>query len=95
MPKMKTHSGAKKRFAVTRTGKVKARAAHKRHRMTSKSKRMKRDGRATLIMGYMDAKPILDNFLPYEQKKRRRNRSRVKKAQALAAKQAAKKKEAA
>ena len=76
MPKMKTHSGAKKRFSVTGTGKVQARAAAKRHRMTSKSKRMKRDGRATLIMTEMDAKVLLDNFLPYQQKKRRRNRNR-------------------
>jgi len=76
MPKMKTHSGAKKRFSVTGTGKVQARAAAKRHRLTSKSKRMKRDGRATLIMPDMNAKTVLDNFLPYQQKKRRRNRNR-------------------
>jgi large subunit ribosomal protein L35 len=76
MPKMKTHSGAKKRFSVTRTGKVQARAAAKRHRLTSKSKKMKRDGRATLIVKEMNAKTILDNFLPYQQKNRRRNRAR-------------------
>lgn len=76
MPKMKTHSGAKKRFSVTGTGKVQARAAAKRHRLTSKSKRMKRDGRATLIVPEMNAKTILDNFLPYQQKNRRRNRAR-------------------
>lgn len=80
MPKMKTHSGAKKRYSVTRTGKVQARAAAKRHRLTSKSKRMKREGRSTLIMRPMHAKTILDNFLPYEQKKRRRNRSRLRRA---------------
>ena len=78
MPKMKTHSGAKKRFSVTRTGKVQARAAHKRHRMTSKSKRMKREGRSTLIMTEMDAKVILDNFLPYSQSKKRKARSYVR-----------------
>ena len=76
MPKMKTHSGAKKRYSVTRTGKVQARSAAKRHRLTSKSKRMKRDGRATLIMSDMDAKVILDNFFPYQCGKRRRNRNR-------------------
>lgn len=68
MPKMKTHSGAKKRFSVTRTGKVQARAAHKRHRMTSKSARMKREGRSTLIMNESDATIILNNFLPYQRK---------------------------
>lgn len=76
MPKMKTHSGAKKRFSVTGTGKVQARAAAKRHRLTSKSKRMKRDGRSTLILLEMNGKTVLDNFLPYQQKKRRRNRNR-------------------
>lgn len=76
MPKMKTHSGAKKRFSVTRTGKVQARAAAKRHRLTSKSKRMKTEGRSTLILLGMNAKTILDNFLPYSQKKRRNNPKR-------------------
>lgn len=71
MPKMKTHSGAKKRFSVTRTGKVQARAAHKRHLMTNKSKRMKLEGRSTLILNEMDAKIIRDHYLPYERRKRR------------------------
>jgi len=71
MPKMKTHSGAKKRFSVTKTGKVKVRSAHKRHRMTSKSKRMKREGRTTSILKYMDAKVILNTFLPYMRRKKR------------------------
>jgi large subunit ribosomal protein L35 len=91
MPKMKTHSGAKKRFSVTRTGKVQARAAAKRHRLTSKSKRMKHDGRSTLIMPEMNAKVILDNFLPYQQKLRRNNRQRLRKAKQLKEKQATKK----
>lgn len=91
MPKMKTHSGAKKRFSVTRRGKVQARAAHKRHRLVSKSKKMKRDSRATLIMADMDAKIILDNFLPYERSKRRKGRQFLKKQQQRTAKAAAKK----
>jgi len=80
MPKMKTHSGAKKRFGVSRTGKVKSRAACKRHRMTSKSKRMKRNGRGPHILQEMNGRVILDYFLPYETKKRaRRKRAIVKK----------------
>lgn len=79
MPKMKTHSGAKKRFSVTRTGKVKSRVAAKRHRLVSKSKRMKRDGRATHIMRDMDAKVLLDNFFPYQSRKRRNNPKRQRK----------------
>ena len=82
MPKMKTHSGAKKRFRVTSTGKVKARSASKRHRLTSKSKRMKREGRATSILTCMDAKIILDNFLPYLQKKRRNAKKLIVKKEA-------------
>jgi large subunit ribosomal protein L35 len=72
MPKMKTHKGAKKRFDVSRRGKVQARAACKRHRLVSKSKRMKREGRATLIINESDARIILDNFLPYQRKKRKK-----------------------
>lgn len=79
MPKMKTHSGAKKRFGVTRRGKVQARPAHKRHLMTNKSKRMKRDGRATLIMCEADAKILLDHYLPYQRKLRRQKRRYVSK----------------
>jgi large subunit ribosomal protein L35 len=31
MPKIKTHSGAKKRFSVTKTGKIKAGSQNRRH----------------------------------------------------------------
>ena len=80
MPKMKTHSGAKKRFSVTRRGKVQSRAAHKRHLMTHKSKRMKRNGRSTLILAEMDGNIILDNYLPYQRKlKRKKSRYQGKK----------------
>ena len=91
MPKMKTHSGAKKRFSVTRTGKVVGRAAHKRHRMTSKSKRGKMEGRSTNILNESDARIILDDFLPYERAKRRKGRQFLKKQQQRNAKAAAKK----
>lgn len=36
MPKMKTHSGAKKRFRVTGTGKVMRQQANRRHLFESK-----------------------------------------------------------
>ncbi len=85
MPKMKTHKGAKKRFAVTRRGKVQARAAAKRHRLVSKSKRMKTEGRSTLIMKEMDARIILDNFLPYERSKRKKRTRYVSKSKREAA----------
>jgi len=39
---MKTHSGAKKRFKVTGSGKIKRGAAYKRHLMRKKTKSQKR-----------------------------------------------------
>ena len=42
MPKMKTHSGAKKRFKVTATGKVRGRHAFTSHILEKKSAKHKR-----------------------------------------------------
>jgi large subunit ribosomal protein L35 len=42
MPKMKTHSGAKKRFRVTAKGKVRARHAFSSHILEKKSPKRKR-----------------------------------------------------
>ena len=43
MPKLKTHSGAKKRFSLTKTGKVKRAHAYKSHILTKKdTKRCRR-----------------------------------------------------
>ncbi len=50
MPKMKTHSGAKKRFKVTGGGKVKARHAFTSHILEKKSpKRKRRLGRPAVL----------------------------------------------
>jgi large subunit ribosomal protein L35 len=43
MPKMKTKSGAKKRFKITGTGKIKRKHAYKSHILTKKSKKRKRN----------------------------------------------------
>ncbi|OFX80266.1 MAG: 50S ribosomal protein L35 [Bacteroidetes bacterium GWE2_29_8] len=43
MPKMKTKSGAKKRFSLTSKGKVKMKHAFKSHILTKKSKKRKRN----------------------------------------------------
>jgi large subunit ribosomal protein L35 len=64
MPKMKTKSGAKKRFSRTGTGKVKANVAHKRHRLISKPKQMKRKARGTTILGKGDA-GLVHAYMPY------------------------------
>jgi large subunit ribosomal protein L35 len=42
MPKMKTKAGAKKRFQVTGSGKIKRKHAYKSHILTKKSKKRKR-----------------------------------------------------
>ncbi len=42
MPKMKTNSGAKKRFTLTGTGKIKRKHAFKSHILTKKTKKQKR-----------------------------------------------------
>ena len=43
MPKVKTNSSAKKRFKVTGTGKITHQKSFKRHILTKKSKKRKRN----------------------------------------------------
>jgi large subunit ribosomal protein L35 len=50
MPKMKTKSGAKKRFKVTGTGKFKRSQKGKRHILTKKSQKRKRQLRGTTMV---------------------------------------------
>lgn len=87
MPKLKTKSGAKKRFKVTASGKIKFKPAKMRHMQMNKPKSMKRRARHTQVMNEMDTKVILTNFLPYSMKKKKRA---IKKAAQLANKQAMK-----
>jgi large subunit ribosomal protein L35 len=50
MPKQKTNSGAKKRFKLTATGKIKRKHAYKSHILTKKStKRKRRLTHSTLV----------------------------------------------
>jgi large subunit ribosomal protein L35 len=64
MPKLKTKSGAKKRFGRTATGKIKMNHGHKRHRLISKDKQMKRKARGTTTLEKGDAKLVL-TYMPY------------------------------
>ena len=50
MPKLKTKSGAKKRFKITATGKIKAGVAGKRHRLISHNAKYIRQNRGTKVM---------------------------------------------
>lgn len=59
MPKMKTHKGAKKRFSVTGTGKVRRLRANKSHILTKKSaKRKRRLRQATIVATNGEARNI-------------------------------------
>ena len=72
MPKMKTHSSAKKRFKVTAKGKVKAKPSHSRHMMMNKPKSMKRKARRMDLLCDADATIVLRNFLPNSRKRKRK-----------------------
>jgi large subunit ribosomal protein L35 len=55
MPKMKTHSGAKKRFKVTGGGKVRARHGMTSHNLGKKSAKRKRRLGKPIVLGSSDA----------------------------------------
>jgi large subunit ribosomal protein L35 len=55
MPKMKTHSGAKKRFKLTANGKVKARHAFSSHILEKKSPKYKRNLANPVMLSDHDA----------------------------------------
>jgi large subunit ribosomal protein L35 len=56
MPKMKTHSGAKKRFKLTGTGKVQGRHAYSSHILEKKSPKRKRSFSQDRNLSAPDAK---------------------------------------
>ncbi len=64
MPKMKTKSGAKKRFRLTGTGKVIASQAGKRHGMIKRTNKQIRNQRGTAILSESDGRVIRKSFLP-------------------------------
>lgn len=67
MPKLKTHTGAKKRFKLTKTGKIKRAKAFKSHLLNGHGKTTKR--KRGLRQGtYADATNVkaLKHLLPYE-----------------------------
>ena len=58
MPKMKTKSGAKKRFSLTASGRIKRKHAYKSHILTKKSKKRKRNLTKTTLVNKSDEKNI-------------------------------------
>jgi large subunit ribosomal protein L35 len=64
MPKMKTKSAVKKRFKVTASGKLKAGVACKRHGLSKRPQKMKRQARGTFVLFEGDER-IVKTFMPY------------------------------
>lgn len=64
MPKIKTKSGAKKRFSRTASGKVRMNPSCKRHNLRKRPQKMKRKARGSTIMSDADAR-IVKRYLPY------------------------------
>jgi large subunit ribosomal protein L35 len=64
MPKIKTKSGAKKRFKVTGTGKVLFAHRGKRHGMIKRTKKQIRQLRGTAVLFKTDGDNVKKYFLP-------------------------------
>ena len=60
MPKVKTNSGAKKRFKFTGTGKIKRNRAFHRHSLTKKTKKQKRNLTHKTIVDSTNTKQVKD-----------------------------------
>lgn len=64
MPKLKTHRGAKKRFKVTGSGKIKRFKAYGSHLLTHKSSKRKRNLKTPTLVPPEEMKKI-KALLPY------------------------------
>ncbi|MDR1253870.1 MAG: 50S ribosomal protein L35 [Oscillospiraceae bacterium] len=65
MPKIKTHSGAKKRFKLSKNGKVIRSHANKSHILTKKSRKRKRTLRQTVVADKTNTAQI-KRLIPYK-----------------------------
>jgi len=65
MPKMKTNSGAGKRFTRTGSGQFKRRKSHRSHILTKKDTKRKRHLREPAMVHAND-QPLLKRMLPYK-----------------------------
>ncbi len=64
MPKLKTHRGAKKRFKLTATGKIKRGHSHARHILTKKTTKRKRKLDQSDLVSRSDLSRV-KKMLPY------------------------------
>lgn len=65
MSKLKTHSGAKKRFKFSKSGKIKRSSAFRSHILTKKTTKRKRQLRKGAYVDKTNAKAI-EQLLPYK-----------------------------
>ena len=65
MPKIKTHSGAKKRFKLTKTGMVKRAHAFNSHILNKKTTKRKRNLRKTVIADVTNTAKV-KKMIPYK-----------------------------
>ena len=65
MPKIKTHSGAKKRFKTTKSGKVKRAHAYTSHILTTKTTKRKRNLRKTVCADSTNVAAV-KKMIPYK-----------------------------
>ncbi|HET6222011.1 MAG TPA: 50S ribosomal protein L35 [Dongiaceae bacterium] len=65
MPKLKSKSGAKKRFKITGSGKVVMYPSQRRHRQISRPKKMKRHARGPELLDASDVQRVKKHYLPY------------------------------
>ena len=65
MPKLKTHSGAKKRFNLTKSGKVKRARAYKSHILTKKDTKRCRRLRTTAYADQTNVAAV-KKMIPYK-----------------------------
>ena len=64
MPKIKSHSGAKKRFKMTKNGKIKRGKAFRSHILTKKDRKLKRGFRKPSYVDKTNVKEVKE-MLPY------------------------------
>ena len=64
MPKMKTKSGAKKRFKMTASGTIKFTQAGKRHGMIKRTAKFVRNARGTAVLAPGDT-GLVKKYMPY------------------------------
>ena len=65
MPKIKTHSGAKKRFKLTKTGQVKRAHAFKSHILNKKTTKRKRNLRQAAVVDVTNVAKV-KKMIPYK-----------------------------